>query len=80
MDELYRNVIGQLRRYTGHVGNNVGGIYEYDPGPAEPKRANLNEKIVQEEVRRLQRKNPKSKVGELREKVIEKHALKGKGR
>ena len=30
LDELYRNVIGQLRRYTGHVGNNVGGVYEYD--------------------------------------------------
>jgi hypothetical protein len=27
--ELYGQVIGQLRRYTGHVGNNVGGIYEY---------------------------------------------------
>jgi len=28
--ELQRNVAGQLRRYIGHVGNNVGGIYEYD--------------------------------------------------
>ncbi len=30
LDELYKNVIGQLRRYTGHVANNVGGVYEYD--------------------------------------------------
>ena len=28
--ELYRNVAGQFRRYVGHVGNNVGGVYEYD--------------------------------------------------
>lgn len=30
LEELHRNVIGQLRRYTGHVANNVGGVYEYD--------------------------------------------------
>lgn len=30
LEELYGQVIGQLRRYTGHVANNVGGIYEYD--------------------------------------------------
>lgn len=28
--ELHNNVIGQLRRYVGHVANNVGGVYEYD--------------------------------------------------
>jgi len=28
--ELYVNVAGQFRRYVGHVGNNVGGVYEYD--------------------------------------------------
>ena len=28
--ELYRQVAGQFRRYVGHVGNNVGGVYEYD--------------------------------------------------
>jgi hypothetical protein len=30
LEELYLNVISQLRRYTGHVANNVGGVYEYD--------------------------------------------------
>lgn len=30
LSELYNNVVGQLRRYTGHVANNVGGVYEYD--------------------------------------------------
>lgn len=28
--ELHNNVVGQLRRYIGHVANNVGGVYEYD--------------------------------------------------
>ena len=28
--ELYGQVVGQLRRYTGHVTNNVGGVYEFD--------------------------------------------------
>lgn len=26
VEEVYDNVIGQLRRYTGHVANNVGGV------------------------------------------------------
>lgn len=30
LEELYGQVIGQLRRYTGHVASNVGGVYEYD--------------------------------------------------
>jgi len=30
LQELYQNVAGQFRRYLGHVGNNVGGVYEYD--------------------------------------------------
>jgi len=30
LQELYSNVAGQFRRYLGHVGNNVGGVYEYD--------------------------------------------------
>ena len=29
LQELYTNVIGQFRRYVGHVGNNVGGVYEF---------------------------------------------------
>ena len=28
LDELYNQVIGQLRRYVGHVATNVGGVYE----------------------------------------------------
>ncbi len=30
LEELYKNVLGQLRRYTGHVANNAGGVYEFD--------------------------------------------------
>jgi len=29
LQEIYQNVIGQFRRYMGHVGNNVGGVYEF---------------------------------------------------
>jgi hypothetical protein len=28
LDELYTNVIGQYRRYIGHVSKNIGGIYD----------------------------------------------------
>lgn len=30
LDELYGQVVAQWRRYTGHVLNNIGGIYETD--------------------------------------------------
>lgn len=30
LEELYKQVAGQFRRYIGHVGNNIGGVYEYD--------------------------------------------------
>lgn len=30
LEELYGQVVGQYRRYMGHVSNNVGGVYEYD--------------------------------------------------
>ena len=29
LEELYTSVIGQFRRYVGHVGNNIGGVYEF---------------------------------------------------
>jgi hypothetical protein len=29
LKELYDNVVGQFRRYVGHVTANVGGVYEY---------------------------------------------------
>ncbi|MBK7872009.1 MAG: zinc-dependent metalloprotease [Saprospiraceae bacterium] len=30
LDELHGQIIAQLRRYSGHVSANVGGVYEYD--------------------------------------------------
>jgi len=29
LEEMYGQVIGQMRRYVGHVGTNIGGVYEY---------------------------------------------------
>lgn len=58
----------------------VSGSVNYDPGPAPPQRKLISESIVQDEVRKAKRKDPSAKVGELREKVIEKHAYKVKNR
>ncbi len=53
LEELYGQVIGQLRRYTGHVASNVGGVREwmrssdeddvvYTPVPKDEQVAALN--------------------------------------
>ena len=58
----------------------VAGSVNYDPGPAEPKRRLISDSIVNEEVSKALRRNPSAKAGEVREKVIEKHAYRAKGR
>jgi hypothetical protein len=58
----------------------VTGSVNYDPGEAPPKRVVLAESIIKDELRKEKRKNPTAKTGELREKIIEKHAYKVKGR
>ena len=58
----------------------VTGSVNYDPGEAPPKRTLLAESIIKDELRKEKRKNPKAKVGELREKIIEKHAYRVKNR
>lgn len=58
----------------------VAGSVNYDPPVQPPKRVKLNEKIITREVAKLRRSEPKASVGELRERVIEKHAYKAKGR
>lgn len=58
----------------------VTGAVNYDPGPEPPKRTLISESIVRDEVRRLKRADPRAKTAELREKVIEKHAYRVKGR
>ncbi|SEQ87284.1 zinc-dependent metalloprotease [Neolewinella agarilytica] len=37
LENVYDNVIGQLRRYTGHVANNVGGVIEWQRSADENK-------------------------------------------
>ena len=37
LEEVYDNVVGQLRRYTGHVANNVGSVYEWQRSSDEDK-------------------------------------------
>ncbi|TXF85658.1 zinc-dependent metalloprotease [Neolewinella aurantiaca] len=37
-EEVYDNVIGQLRRYTGHVASNVGGVHEWQRTADENKQ------------------------------------------
>ncbi|MCP9236092.1 zinc-dependent metalloprotease [Lewinella sp. JB7] len=37
LEEVYDNVVGQLRRYTGHVANNVGSVYEWQRSSDENK-------------------------------------------
>ena len=58
----------------------VEGSVNYDPGPAPPQRKLISESIVQDEIKKAKRKDPTAKVGELREKVIEKHAYRVKNR
>lgn len=58
----------------------VTGSVNYDPGEAPPKRVLLSESIIRDEMRKEKRKNPKAKDGELREKIIDKHAYKVKNR
>jgi len=58
----------------------VTGTVNYDPGPADPKRKLISEKIVREEVAKAKKLNPSAKTSDLREKVIEKHAYRAKGR
>lgn len=58
----------------------VAGTVNYDPGVAPPKRTLINEKIVKREVARELRKNPGAKAGEVRERILEKHTYRPKGR
>jgi hypothetical protein len=71
-DDVMR--VAQKRRLV------VQGALNYDPGPADPKRKLINENIVSREVRKELRKNPRAKAGEVRERIIDRHSYKPKGR
>ncbi len=70
------DVLRVAKKRRLHVTGNVN----YDPGEAPPKRVLLSESIIKDEIRKEKRKNPNAKSGELREKIIEKHAYRAKGR
>lgn len=58
----------------------VSGTVNYDPGPTAPKRKLMSDKIMKEEIAREKRINPSAKTADIRERVIEKHAYRPKGR
>jgi len=66
--------VAKKRRLT------VSGTVNYDPGPAPKKIVKLSESIIRDEMRKELRQNPRANKGELREKIIDKHAYKLKGR
>lgn len=70
------DVLRVAKKRRLHVTGNVN----YDPGEAPPKRVLLSESIIKDEIKREKRRNPKAKDGELREKIIEKHAYRVKNR
>lgn len=70
------DVLRVAKKRRLHVTGNVN----YDPGEAPPKRVLLSESIIKDEIKKEKRRNPKAKDGELREKIIEKHAYRVKNR
>jgi hypothetical protein len=58
----------------------VSGSVNYDPGPEPINPKLLSERIIKDEMRKELRQNPKANKGELREKIIDKHAYRVKGR
>ena len=72
-DDVMR--VAQKRRLV------VKGSVQYDPGSVEPpKRKLMNEKILRREVARELKRNPGAKAGEVRERILEKHAYRPKGK
>lgn len=58
----------------------VRGALNYDPGVQPAKRTVMNEAIVRREVAKELKRNPGAKAGEVRERILEKHAYRPKGR
>jgi hypothetical protein len=72
-DDVLR--VAQKRRLV------VKGSVQYDPGSVDPpKRKLINEKILRREVATEMKRRPGAKAGEVRERIIEKHAYRPKGR
>jgi hypothetical protein len=72
-DDVMR--VAQKRRLV------VKGSVQYDPGSVDPpKRKLMNEKILRREVAQEMKRSPGAKAGEVRERILEKHAYRPKGR
>lgn len=67
-----------VRRVAASRNLHVTGSVEHAGRPEPPKRTVISESSVREAVRRELKKNPRAKVGEVREKVIEKHSYRRK--
>lgn len=71
-DDVLR--VAQKRRLV------VNGALNYDPGPAPPQRKVMNETILRREVAKEMKRNPGAKAGAIRERILEKHAYRPKGK
>lgn len=70
--------VDDVRKVAMRRNLHVSGAVNHEGIACPPKRVALNERILKEEVSREKKRNPRASAGELREKVIEKHALKRK--
>jgi hypothetical protein len=78
--EAWVSSVDDVRRVAVKRRRKVEGSVNYDPGPSPPKRVRLAKSIIADEVRKLRTTNPRTDIRELRDRVIEKHAYKAKGR
>lgn len=59
----------------------VKGSVQHNPGSVDPpKRKVMNEKILRREVAQELKRNPGAKAGDVRERILEKHAYRPKGK
>ena len=70
--------VDDVKKVAARRNLHVSGAVNHEGIACPPKRVALNERIVREEVAREKRRNPKAKTSDLRDKVVEKHALKRK--
>lgn len=70
--------VDDVKRVAAARNLHVQGAVTHEGVREAPKRKQLSERIIKEEVARESRLNPKAKAGELREKVIKNHSLKRK--
>jgi hypothetical protein len=76
--EAWVSSVDDVKRVAVKRNLHVSGAVEHEGIACPPRRVALSERIIKEEVAREKKRNPKAKAGELREKVIERHALKRK--